>query len=71
METPTMKVAFEETQRISDNPATRRITEYRDFQLRRQLQREYDADAKRDKEIVLNMNAKQTPVAIITELTGS
>lgn len=86
MESPTMKEAFEEIQRLSDDPETRRIAEYRDSQLRGQLQREYDARkegmeegvrkgvekgiVKRDKEIVLNMHAKQTPAAMIAELTG-
>ncbi|WP_203248088.1 Rpn family recombination-promoting nuclease/putative transposase [Sporosarcina beigongshangi] len=44
MESPTMKEAFEEIQRLSEDPATRRIAEYRDFQLRGQLQREIDRE---------------------------
>ena len=43
MESSTMKEAFEEIRRLSEDPATRRIAEYRDFQLRDQIQREYDA----------------------------
>lgn len=90
MESTTMKEAFEEIQRLSDDPETRRIAEYRDFQLRGQLQREYDARkegmeegvrkgveigiekgaADFSQQVILNMHAKQTPTAIIAELTG-
>ena len=82
LESPTMKEAFEEIQRLSEDPATRRIAEYRDLQLRDQIQREHDARkagiekgieqgaAERDRQIVLNMHAKQTAAAVIAELTG-
>ena len=43
MESPTMKEAFEEIQRLSYDPETRRIADYRSHQLRGQFQREYDA----------------------------
>ncbi|MEK5040703.1 Rpn family recombination-promoting nuclease/putative transposase [Sporosarcina sp. FSL K6-3457] len=44
MENPIMKEAFEEIQRLSDDPVTRRIAEFRDAQLRGQQQREIDRE---------------------------
>ena len=74
MESPTMKEAFEEIQRLSEDPATRRIAEYRDAQLRGQQQREIDREkagmAKRDREIVLNMHSQQIAAETIAKLTG-
>lgn len=44
VESSTMKEAFEEIQRLSDDPVMRRIAEYRDSELRGQQQREIDRE---------------------------
>ena len=44
MESPIMKEAFEAIQRLSEDPVTRRIAEYRDAELRGQQQREIDRE---------------------------
>lgn len=86
LESPTMKEAFEEIRRLSDDPATRRIAEYRDAQLRGQLQREFDREKigmaigkkegielgtiKRNQEIVQSMHSQQIPPEMIAKLVG-
>lgn len=78
MESPTMKEAFEEIQRLSQDPQTRARAISREIHLRDQLQREEDAKidgmeqgiAKREREIVLKMHTKQVPSEIISDLTG-
>jgi len=82
MESSTMKEAFEEIQRLSQDPKTRAIAISREIHLKDQRQREYDAMekgmkngrdeaiAERDREIVLNMHMKQTAPTVIAELTG-
>ena len=43
MESPTMKEAFEEVERLRQNPATRRLADFREQELMDILQREEDA----------------------------
>ena len=82
MESPTMKDAFEEIQRLSEDPVTCRIAEYKDAELRGQQQREIDREkagmakdfelgtVKRNREIMLNMHSQQIAAETIAKLTG-
>ena len=76
MESPTMKEAFEEIERLSQNPATRRLADFREQELMDILQREEDArvdgieQGKRD--IVIRMHKKgmaQVDIALFTGLS--
>ncbi|QUW23115.1 hypothetical protein JSQ81_05985 [Sporosarcina sp. Marseille-Q4063] len=46
MESPTMREAFEEIDRLSRNPETRRLADFREQELKDILQREEDARKK-------------------------
>ena len=43
MESPTMKEAYEEIERLSQDPKTKRLAEYRERELKDIRQREFDA----------------------------
>ncbi|MCG7335921.1 Rpn family recombination-promoting nuclease/putative transposase [Sporosarcina sp. ACRSM] len=78
MESPIMKEAFEEIQRLSQDPKTRALAISREIQLKDQMQREYEARmegmAKGIEQgiadIVISIYRKPTPVPVIAELTG-
>jgi len=78
MESSTMREAFEEIRRLSDDPATRAAAISREIHLKDQLQRELDAkaDGKQEgkeegkTEIILNMSKKQYPVEAIADITN-
>jgi len=74
MESSTMKEAFEEIQRLSQNPKTRALAISREIHLKDQLQREEDAEIygieNTKREIVLNMYKKQYPIDAIAEVTN-
>lgn len=78
MESSTMKEAFAEIQRLSDDPATRAAAISREIHLKDQIQRELDAkaDGKQEgkaegkTEIIINMHKKQYPIEAIADVTN-
>lgn len=82
MESSTMREAFEEIRRLSDDPATRAAAISREIHLKDQIQRELDAKADGKQEgieegktegkakIILNMYKKQYPVEAIADVTN-
>lgn len=73
MESSTMKEVYEEIQRLSQNPETRRLVNYWDHELRGQMQREADSrDEGRNEgktEIIVAMFKKNIPYEDIANLT--
>ena len=78
MESPTMREAFEEIDRLSQNPETRRLADFREQELMDILQREEDALEKGieqgieqgKREIVVRMHNKGVPKVDIAILAG-
>lgn len=78
MESSTMKEAFEEIQRLSDDPATRAAAISREIHLKDQIQRELDAKAdgklegkaEGKAEVIRNMHEKQYSIEAIADLTN-
>ena len=74
VESSTMKEAFEEIQRLSDDPATRAAAISREIHLKDQIQRELDAKAdgklEGKAEVIRNMHEKQYSVEAIADLTN-
>ena len=75
MESPTMREAFEEIERLSQNPETRRLADFREQELMDILQREEDAREKEieqgKRDIVFRMHTKgvaQVDIALFTGL---
>lgn len=74
MESSTMREAFEEIQRLSEDPATRAAAISREIFLKDQVQRELDAEAageiKGKTEVILNMHKEQHPIEVIARATN-
>ena len=82
MESTTMKEAYEEIQRLSDDKETRKAAIARDIHLRDQVQREFDAKEEGEKkgriegkvdgiaEVALNMHKKQFTIEAIAAATN-
>ena len=69
-----MREAFEEIQRLSEDPATRAAAISREIFLKDQVQRELDAEAageiKGKTEVILNMHEEQHPIEVIARATN-
>ena len=74
MESSTMKEAYEEIERLSQNPETQRLAEFRERELKDINQRLYDAKEdgieQEKREIVIKMLEKDYSSEDITEITG-
>lgn len=74
MESSTMREAFKEIQRLSEDPATRAAAISREIFLKDQVQRELDAEAageiKGKTEVILNMYKEQHPIEVIARATN-
>ncbi|MFD1926896.1 Rpn family recombination-promoting nuclease/putative transposase [Sporosarcina siberiensis] len=74
MESTTMREAYEEIERLSQNPETKRLAEYRERELKDIQQREYDAredgKEKEKKEVVIKMYGEDLPTELISKITG-
>lgn len=78
MESSIMKEAFDEIQRLSEDPATRAEAISREIHLKDQMQRELDAKvegknegrAEGKIEVILTMYQKRFPIDVIVEATG-
>src|SRR4051794_41033068 len=81
MENETMKEAFEEIERLSQNPETQRLAEFRERELKDIMQREDDAredgmedgkcvgKGRRERELVINMYGKGFSTEDIIQVT--
>ena len=74
MESSKMKEAYEEIERLSQNPETQRLAEFRERELKDINQRLYDAREdgieQEKKETVIKMHEKDYSLEDITEITG-
>lgn len=74
MESTLMREAYEEIERLSQNPETKRLAEYRERELKDIQQREYDAredgKEKEKKEVVIKMYGEDLPTELISKITG-
>lgn len=74
MESSTMKEAYEEIERLSQDPKTKRLAEYRERELKDIRQREFDAREDgiehEKRETVIKMHGKDFSLDDITQITG-
>lgn len=68
IESSTMKEAYEELQRLSEDKETRKAAIAREIHLRDQVQREFDAKEDGKAEIVINMYEMQYPIEAISKV---